>query len=579
MSEGKDQRYQYSSYPRINKLLSKIVEELKQFTEEQAQHLTKLTAIGKALSAQQDIEVILEMILAQARNFTGADGGTLYLVSDDGRELEFHVVHNDTLNTFMGGMSGNPVTLPAVPLFTPEGELNAENVSAYVANTNEIVNIPDVYIAEGFNFQGTRKFDENLKYRSKSMLVVPMQDHEDETIGVLQLINAKDRATSETIPFSAEAEDMVHALASQAAVVITQQRLIREMKELFESFIRAIAKAIEAKSKYTGGHIERVAKLTMMIAEKVNSTREGPFKDVYFTREELDELRIAAWMHDTGKITTPEYVVDKSKKLETVFDRIEVVKTRWQAIRLARELEAERAKLALVEDRIDKEALRKIEEECRNDISALNDDLEFLVETNTGGEFMADDKLARLREIAQRKYGEADDVNQFLDAEEVYNLSIRKGTLTEEERNIMNDHATRTIEILNELPWPRKLSDVPDIAGAHHEKLDGTGYPLGLKAEDINLGSRIMAVADIFEALSAADRPYKEPMKLSKAVQILGFMVKDGHIDRNVVDLFIESGLHLVYAKKFLSPNQIDLDLDPLDDDQAEPADEQQPGG
>ncbi|HEB84467.1 MAG TPA: GAF domain-containing protein [Bacteroidetes bacterium] len=549
----------YSDDPRINQLLSRVIQELRSFTEEQADHIKDLAAIGRAMSAERDPERILEMILTQARRFTAADGGTLYLRTDDEKELAFHVLHNDTLKSYMGGTSGNPVTLPNVPLYDENGEPNHANVSAHVAVSGETVNIPDVYEAEGFNFDGPKKFDEMMGYRSMSMLVVPMRDHEDEIIGVLQLINAKDPESGESIPFSPDLVEMTEALASQAAVVLTQQRLIQDLKNLFESFIKAIATAIDEKSKYTGGHITRVAELTMMIAEKINEVDEGPFADVHFNRDELEELRIAAWMHDTGKITTPEYVVDKSNKLETIFDRIDLLRTRWDVIRLARELEVEREKGGAGAKGAGAKRVKEAEEKLAADLAAMGEDLAFLERTNTGGEFMADDKIERLQAIAARTYGVDGETHPFLTDDEVYNLSIRKGTLTAEEREIINNHAMMTIKILNELPWPKKLRRVPEFAGAHHEKLDGSGYPLGLTADQISLQARIMAVADIFEALSAKDRPYKKPMPLSQAIKILGFMVKDNHIDKDVVDLFIDSGLVHEYAERFLSPEQVDI--------------------
>ena len=549
----------FSENPRIHKLIEKVVGELKMFTEDQARHINDLVRIGSALSAERDLNRILEMILAQARRFTNADGGTLYLLSEDRQSLAFNVVHTDSLNIFQGGTSGNEVKLPNVPLYDDNGEENHSNVSAHVALTGKVVNIEDVYEAKGFNFDGARKFDESLHYRSMSMLVVPMRDHEGEIIGVLQLINARDN-NGETIAFAAELEGMTHALASQAAVVLTQQRLISDLKNLFESFIEAIATAIDEKSKYTGGHIARVTELTMEIANKINETDEGEFADFSFSEDELEELRIATWLHDTGKITTPEYVVDKSNKLETVFDRVELVRTRWQAIRLAKRLDVLNKLLYTVEEKLDPVVRDRLIDEMKADLKQLDDDLEFLVTTNKGGEFMADDKIERLKKIASHTYnvGNGTDI-PYLTEDEVYNLSIRKGTLTDEEREIMNNHVVMSIKILEQLPWPRKMSNVPAIAGAHHEKLDGTGYPNGWKEEEISLQGRIMAVADVFEALSAKDRPYKDPMPLSQAVKILGFMVKDRHLDERIVKLFVESGLVKEYAERHLAKEQIDL--------------------
>ncbi|MFH0883024.1 MAG: HD domain-containing phosphohydrolase [bacterium] len=558
MSEAPEKESHYSENPRINHLIAGLVDELKVFTEEQATHISELVAIGTALSAERDNKRVLEMILSQARRFTHADGGTLYLVTDDQRELAFHVLHNETLNSFQGGISGKEITLPNVKLYGENDEPNHANVSAHVALTGELVNISDVYEAEGFNFEGTKKFDAGLKYRSKSMLVVPMRDHEGEIIGVLQLINAK-APDGETIPFAPEQEGMIHALASQAAVVLTQQRLINDLRNLFESFIQAIATAIDEKSKYTGGHIARVTELTMAIAERLNNWNEGPLSDKSFTTDELEELRIAAWLHDTGKITTPEFVVDKSNKLETVFDRIELVRTRWKGIRLERRLRAFERLIDQLGDNIDPRMIEEAGAAANSDIEALDVDLAFLEQTNKGGEFMADDKIERLKAIANRTWQEGGSPESSLSDDEVYNLSIRKGTLTDEEREIMNNHVVMSIKILEELPWPRKMSHVPEIAGAHHEKLDGTGYPNGLKGDDITLQARIMAVADVFEALSAKDRPYKSPMPLSQAIKILGFMVKDQHLDGDVVDIFIKSGLIFDYAEKHLDPKQVDI--------------------
>ena len=551
---------QFSEDPRINELLVRVTSDLKEFTEEQARHLNELAAIGCALSAERDTSRVLEMILSQARKFTGADGGTLYLFSEDRRELVFHVLHNETLKSYMGGTSGKPVTLPNVPLYDEQGNPNQANVSAHVAIEGKIVNIPDVYEAEGFNFEGTKKFDKSLGYRSMSMLVAPMRDHEDVIIGVLQLINAKDKATGKTIPFSSSVVEMTMALASQAAMVLTQQRLIRDLKNLFDSFIRSIATAIDEKSKYTGGHISRVAELTMMIAEKVNEVKEGAYADFEFNEDELEELRIAAWMHDTGKITTPEYVVDKSNKLETIFDRVDLVKTRWQAITLLRLLEAEREKVALASEGANAEKIEEIDKRCAADLDRLDKELEFITKANTGGEFMADEKIEHLEKIAKGAFSVKGEQHPFLMEDEVYNLAIRKGTLTDEEREIINNHAPMTIKILEQLPWPKKLARIPEIAGGHHEKLDGSGYPSGLKDDQISLQSRIMAVADIFEALSARDRPYKDPMPLSQAIKILGFMVKDNHVDSDVVDLFVNSGLVYEYARQYLDQEQIDVE-------------------
>lgn len=549
--------HRYSDNPPIHRLIERIVGELKAFTEDQAQNINDLVEIGKAMSAEHDLSKVLEMILKQARRFTKADAGTLYLLTEDRKELAFYVMHNDTLKSYMGGTSEEKVSLPNVPLYI-DGQPNQSHVSAFVALNNKAVNISDVYEAEGFNFEGTKKFDQLMKHRCKSMLVVPMCDHEDQMIGVLQLINAKNTA-GQSIPFSIDVIDLTEALSSQAAVMLTQQNLINNLKDLFESFIKAIATAIEEKSKYTGGHIQRVTELTLMIAEKINQMTEGPFADTCFSEDEMEELRIAAWMHDTGKITTAEHIVDKALKLEGVFNKMEHIKTRWQAIRLSIQLQAETAKRQLKENHSDPMELTRIDDQCQAELAQLSDDLSFLEETNKGGEFMTDEHLERLNIIAQKTYQVDGDTYGYLNEDEIKNLSIRKGTLTGEERSMVENHAAMTMKILESLPWPRKLANVPKIASAHHEKLNGTGYPMKYKAEEINLQSRIMAISDIFEALSAPDRPYKKPMSLSQAIKVLGLMVQDNHLDKDIVELLTTSELVNNYARQYLKQDQLDM--------------------
>lgn len=548
-----------SNNKRINNLLTDILKKLKGFLEEQASNINELTSIGKAMSSEQNTAIILEKILMLALRFTGADGGTLYLISSDERELVFHVVYNNSLNIHIGGSSKNRGNIPNVSLYKDDGSLNLTNVSAYVANTGEIVNISDVYNAKGFNFQGTKSFDESLKYRSRSMLVIPMRDHDDNIIGVLQLINAIDPETREIIPFSPEVKDMASSLASQAAVMLTQQRLIHEMRELFESFIRAIATAIDEKSKYTGGHIQRVAELTMMIADTINESGDGYFSSVRFTEDELEELRIASWMHDTGKIVTPEHIIDKSSKLETLFDRIELIKTRWQVICLQKKLNAVNEKFQMVKENGNEAEFKKIDEKYSKEIKTLESYFNLINEINKGGEFLDQDKIKILNEISCMKYSDEQCEYPFLDSDELSNLCIRKGTLTPSERERINDHVKMTIKILEKLPWPKKLSNIPSIVGAHHEKLDGTGYPKGLKGENISMQARILAIADVFEALTAPDRPYKNPMPLSQALKIMDFMAKDNHIDENILKLFTAKEIYKNYAKKYLKESQIDI--------------------
>lgn len=517
----------------INRFLISLIAEVQNFTESQHAQIKRLTEIGTALSAEKNLDRLLEMIVDEARKFTNADAGTLYIMSDDETELLFAIIQNDTLGKRMGGTGGKITWLP-LKLNNSDGSPNHANVSTHVAISGEVANINDVYNAQGFDFSGTKKFDQKTGYRSKSMLVVPLCNHENDIIGVLQLLNALDPATGEVITFSSEYQEMILSLASQAAVSLSNSRLIHDLENLLESFIKTIATAIDEKSPYTGGHVRRVAELTMTIARKINHVNYGKFAGIEFSSDQLRELRIAAWLHDIGKITTPEYVIDKATKLEAVHDRIHDVKTRMELIK----------KDFLTDVNNDAHAGK-----TATKIKALDEDYQFLVEANRGSEFLNDDQIARIKEIAKLKWTEDCQSHPLLSDEEVYKLCIRYGTLSDEERNIINNHVLVTHKMLSQLPFPKKMRHVADYAGAHHEKIDGSGYPLGLKGRKLSLQSRIIAIADIFEALTAKDRPYKKGKSLAEALKIMEDMAKDNKIDADLYDIFIKEKVYEEYAQ------------------------------
>ncbi|MEE9913472.1 MAG: GAF domain-containing protein [Deltaproteobacteria bacterium] len=514
-----------------------------------ADYLRRLTQIGVALSAEKDIDRLLEKILTEARIITRADGGTLYLMMDNERELHFALVQNESLGLNMGG-TGKKMTWPPVKLTGVDGLANHANVSAYVAITGQPVNIADVYDAPGFNFEGPRAFDRETGYRSQSMLVVPMRDHSNDIIGVLQLLNATDPDTGQVIPFSEEAQELAWSLASQAAVALTNNILIAELENLLDSFIQSIAIAIDEKSPYTGGHVRRVAELTMRIAEKINKTSEGYYAPAHFSDDEMRELRMAAWLHDIGKITTPEHVVDKSTKLEKVYDRIEDVRVRFELLK--REYQSA---IKNTRENLNRHPTQDLDRE----IKALDEEYQFLVQVNNGSEFIQDHMIERIKQIAQRKWSTSTQTLPLLTEDEIYNLSIRRGTLNDEERIIINNHAAITYKMLAKLPFPRKLKNIAVYAAAHHEKIDGSGYPLGLKGDKLSLQSRIIAMADIFEALTAKDRPYKKGKTLEEALSIMELMVKDQHIDSHLYELFIKEKIYMDYAVRELTSQQLDV--------------------
>jgi HD-GYP domain-containing protein (c-di-GMP phosphodiesterase class II) len=475
-------------------------------------------------------------------------------MSDDEEELHFAIVQNTSLNIRMGG-TGGKITWPSVKLKNLDGKPNHANVSAYAAITGQVVNISDVYHAEGFNFEGTRKFDAETGYRSESMLVVPMRNHENDIIGVLQLLNTQIEGKTEVISFSIENQKMTESLASQAAVAISNNRLIHDLENLLESFIRTIATAIDEKSPYTGGHVRRVSELTMGIAEKINKSVEGPYAGICFDEDKLKELRISAWLHDVGKITTPEYIVDKGKKLETIYNRMEALKERFEILRRERAIE----KLKNGNRQRNRKSMEKTIDSAAKEEMDLDADYDFLADINMGTKFMDEKMLDRLKNIAGRKWNLGGELRNLLSDDEVYNLSIPLGTLTDKEKEIIKNHVTVTHKMLCQLPFPKKLRNVSYYASSHHERIDGAGYPFGLKGDGIPLQARIIALADIFDALTAKDRPYKKGKTLSEAIKIMGNMVKDNHIDRDLFELFIKERIHLDYAKKELTPSQIDM--------------------
>lgn len=520
------------------------------------ENIERLNRIGVALSAERDNSRLLEMILLGAKEITNADGGTLYTVTDDNR-LKFEIMRTDSLGIAMGGTTGKNIPFPPLPIYLDDGSPNTNMVAAYAVLNDKAVNIADAYVEEGFDFSGTRKFDQNTGYRSKSFLTIPMKNHEKEIIGVLQLLNAIDGATGEVIPFSTEKQQLAESLASQAAVALTNHNLIEGLKNLFESFIELIADAIDEKSPYTGGHCRRVPELAMMLADAAIRAEEGPFKDFRMSDKEMYELRIAAWLHDCGKVTTPQEVVDKPTKLSTIFDRIDLVATRYEVLKRDAEVEMLQAKLKAIESG-NRSALSQLDKAFREKVRLYDEEFSFLYRANFGGEFMRPEDQQRVVDIGQRNWKQDGKTLPFLSDDEVENLNIARGTLTQDEREIINNHIVVTIDMLEKLPYPKALRRVPEFAGGHHERMDGKGYPRGLRREQMSIQARMMGVADIFEALTARDRPYKKAKTLSESLMILGKMKLDQHVDPDIFDMFIRDKIYLKYAQQFLEPEQID---------------------
>ena len=541
----------------ITELLKTTPSGIKKYINELEDQIKNLSKIGVALSKEKDMGKLLETILLEAKRISAADGGTLYMKTEDNR-LKFEIMMTDSLGIHYGGTSPKPIpdTIYPVKLYNPEtNQPNYYNVSAYAALTGKTINIKDAYTEKGFDFSGTIEYDKKHGYHSKSFLTVPMKNHENKIIGVLQVLNAKNPKTGEIVSFSTSV-NMIESLASQAAVAITNKNLIRELEVLFESFIKLIATAIDKKSAYTGGHCSRVPEITMMLADAVGKIKSGKYKNFNMTQDERYELYIAAWLHDCGKVATPTHIVDKGTKLENIFDRIEIINNKFEVLRRDKEIEFLKKTYKL--NNSNKTALTKIKDQYKIQMKQLDVDETFLERCNIGGEFMPEELQERVIQISKYPFKNKGKKIPFLSKDEVRNLNIPKGTLLPEEREIINSHISITIEMLEQLPYPDHLKKIPEFAGGHHEKLDGTGYPRGLTGDQMSTQAKMIAIADIFEALTAADRPYKEGKKLSETMRIMGFMIKDKHIDKDLFKIFVKAGVYKKYAKKFVNPNQID---------------------
>lgn len=517
----------------------------------------RLIEISTALSGERNTSRLFERILDAAQDITHADGGTLYLIKEHeaGKPvLEFEILRNDSLKLKLGGTSGNPIQLPPLPLYREDGSPNHGNIATYTALTRKMENIEDAYYAEHLDFSGTKAFDARSGYRSKSFLTVPLSNHANEVIGVLQLLNAKDPDTGETIAFSGAIEPIVAALASSAAIALDNQILLQDHKDLLDAFIKVIAQAIDAKSAHTSAHCQRVPVLTELIAQAACEAEAGPLQDFSLDEGEWYELRVASWMHDCGKLATPDSVLDKATKLHLMLDGIDAVKTRFSAAMAQLELKFLRQMSVQPEQA---EAARAMMEQ---ELAALREDCLFIEKANVGGEFMRPEDQARVRQIAERRWTDHLGVERaMLTDDEVKFLCIERGTLSFEERQKINDHMKVTIQMLESLPFPKNLKRVPEYAGGHHEKMDGTGFPRGLKREEMSWPARMMAIADIFEALTSSDRPYKPPMKISQSLSILQRMRQQNHIDPDLFDLFLRSRVWEKYARIYLRPEQLDV--------------------
>lgn len=540
----------------VENKISLVIDEITKISDRKTKDISNLSRIGVALSSETNLDKLFELILDEAVAYTNADAATIYKVSDNEKFLDFVLVYNKSLNIRMG-INNKPIIWKSIPLYDRFGKSILKYIVTTVYHKKRLLCFDDVYKTTKYDITGTKEIDVANQYRSKSMLALPLKNHENEVLGVLQIINPLDLNGKVTI-FNNEHKEMLKSLASMAAIAMSNRKLINDLESLLMQFMQSIAKAVERKSKYSSTHITKVALIADLIAQKINETSSGKFARLHLKPYEIKELSMAGLMHDIGKIVTPEHIMDKSTKLEKVTDRLGIIKLRVDLLKC-------HIQLLVSEIGVNKVIKQIIGWHTGVKFNSLAEILEFLdgiytflEKVNQGAEFLEDNDISRIQAISNMKIYLNKRRFIIITEDDAYNLSIRKGTLTNEEKKTMDDHVVVTWEMLSNLTFPKKYSNVAIYAATHHEKLNGTGYPFGLKAKDLKIQSRILALADIFEAVTSVDRPYAKPQKLSSALKILAVYAKNGEIDKNLLDLFLDSELYYEYARKYMDPIQID---------------------
>ncbi|HET7790231.1 MAG TPA: HD domain-containing phosphohydrolase [Gemmatimonadales bacterium] len=505
-----------------------------------AREIGELTRIGVALGTERDLKTLLDLILTQARRITQSDAGSLYLVeaTEQGtKRLRFRLAQ-----TF---------SKPEAPFVESTMPMDRTSLAGYAATTGEPLVIDDAYyLPPDVEYSINRFFDERYGYRTKSMLVIPMTDHKENVIGVLQLINRKREpdfvlatpveVEQQVVPYSRRTVELVTALAGQAAVAIENSRLYEDIERLFEGFVQAAVTAIEQRDPTTFGHSGRVASYTVTLAEVVDRAPDGPYRPVKFTREQLKEIKYAGMLHDFGKVGVREQVLVKSKKLYG--PHLELLRQRHAFVRRTAERDFWRKCAEYLEkDRKGYEKFRAgLEADHKKELAELDRFIEVVLQANEPS-LLPEGSFEELSAFSQRRYDDLDGQPQpLLTGEEVRYLTIRKGSLDEAERLEIESHVTHTYRFLQQIPWTKELQQIPLIAYGHHEKMDGRGYPRHVTADAIPIQTRMMTISDIFDALTASDRPYKRAVPVQRALDIMTEEVKGGQLDTELFRLFVE---------------------------------------
>lgn len=537
---------------------------------------------------EKDYNKIIEKIMITAQSTCAADLCFLYIISDE-RFLSLEFNNNISLRITKNG-SDNLVDFPTA--FLPDKKIAPQKSFVEICFfNNEVINAPNIYAATDIDNSFFIKYDENNNYHSVSTLTLPITGRKGEIIAIAQFVNPLD-ANGKVIAFTLEIQNTIQAICNLIGIMLENRKLTEDYGQLLESFIEVLARAIDAKSPYTGAHCQRVPVIARLLATAAVQQDSGPLRDFEMSGEDWYTLHIASWLHDCGKVTTPEYIVDKATKLETINNRIHEIRNRFEILRRDAHIEYLKNRLA------DLDTPQNLQAIYVSKVAQLEKDFDFVSQCNIGDKALNDQDIAELERISQTRFtryfnrmkglswAERDNIkdkdlyskpsieNLLQNREdhifgqynhgELYNLETKNGTINKEERDKINEHIVVTIDMLKALPFPKELSKVVEYAGAHHERVDGKGYPNGLTGEQMSVPAKIMAIADIFEALTANDRPYKEPKKLSQVLAIMKQMKNNGHIDHDLYSVFINSKVYMDYAEQYISPIQID-DIKPED--------------
>lgn len=551
-----------NSLPLLKESLNQIFILLKGFLSNKGsilfEDLNQLIFLSQSLAQERNFEKLLQFILDSVVDLTFADGGSIYLVEHDVKANVPKLVFQ-TSCLDLDKRDGDKPTKFSLPI-------DKNSIAGYVAYTKTFINIEDVYnlkYSEPYVFNPS--YDQKYFYHTKSILAIPLiNKHTNDVIGVIQLINRKKDFTrknltieemkgDEVISFSERDFELSFAVACQATVAIQNQIYLSEQRNFLTSFIELIAEAIDLKSEHTGNHCRKVPELVKMLLDEAIKSKHSIFENFNLNEDEVFEVQVAAWLHDCGKIIVPDHIMDKATKLNLIGDEINEIILKIELLR-------KDAQILFLEKTLNKpENKTSYEKDYNQTLKDLEYAEEFLCKINIGSEFLEGDAKKYLNTLSSFKYNTHRDGKQpLLTQRHLDYLFIERGTLAEDERLIINSHMVSTVNMLDSLPFPSNLSKVPEYACGHHEKFDGKGYPKGIFAGDMSLPARMVAIADVFEALTSRDRPYKKTKKLSECMNIMGKMKEVNHLDPELFNLFVSSGVYLSFAKKFLSPEQLD---------------------